>query len=146
MARVDHDVDATWNGFPGQSKDFPYASPNPIALHRDAELSRCGKADPAVLKTIREHKDNEGARYFLCAPFVNRLKFSGVPELQKRRSSFSSAQPKRACVPCRAGLSKPTGRLSFSCAHESHASLPAACCWVGMFFVAFPSAPSNLRL
>ena len=146
MTWVHHDIDATWNGSPCHSKNFPDTPSNPVSLNGDADLSRSSKAHPAVLEPIGEHKDDEGARYFFCAPFIDRVKFSGVPELQKRRSPASSAQPKRACVPCRAEPSRPTGRPSSSSAHETRASWRGACCWVGMFVVAFPSAPSNLRL
>jgi hypothetical protein len=84
VAGIDHDIDSTWNRRPRQTKDLPNSPANPVSFDGNADLSRSSKAHSAVLKPVGEHKDDEGARYFFCAPFVDRLKFSGVPELQKK--------------------------------------------------------------
>jgi hypothetical protein len=99
-----------------------------------------------MIESVGEQKDDKGARILSCAPFVDRLEFSGVLELEKPRELLSSAQPKRVCVPCHAELSKPTGRLSFSSARENHASLRDADCWVGTFSLAFRDAPKKISL
>ena len=90
-----------------------------------------------MIESVGEQEDSKGARILSCAPFVNRLEFSGVLEPEKPRELLSSVQPKRACVPCRVDFSKPTGRLSFSSELEIRAFLRDAGCWVGMFSLAF---------
>jgi hypothetical protein len=91
-----------------------------------------------LIESVGEQEDSKGARIFSCAPLVDRLKFSGILELEKPAAILSSAQPKRACVPWRAELSKPIGHPSFSSAPENHASWLDADCLVGTFSLAFP--------
>lgn len=96
MTGVYHDVDSTWNGPPGQSQNLADPPANPVSFNGHADLSRSGEADAAVIESIVKDKYDKGARYLFCAPFVDRLKFSGTLELQKVRSFrniVSSAQP-----------------------------------------------------
>lgn len=137
MTRVDDYIDAAWNIRPRCPQNFPDASADPVSFHRLAKLSRRGHADPAVLEAVGAHKDDKGARILSCAPLVNRLEFSGVLKLRKLLRLLSSAQPKRACVPYHAELSRPTGRLASSCARGNHAPLRDVCCSVGTFSLAF---------
>ena len=136
-ARIDHDIDSARNERPCHSQNLPDASTDSVPANGHADFPRRGQPHAAVIESIGEQKDNKGARILSRAPLVNRLEFSGVLELEKPRGLLSSAQPKRACVPCHAELSRPTGLLASSCAHENHASWHDACCWVGMFSLAF---------
>jgi hypothetical protein len=91
-----------------------------------------------MFEAVGEQEDDKGARILSRAPLINRLEFSGVLEDEKLRGLLSSAQPKRACVPCHAELSTPIGRLLSSYAHEIRASWLDADCLVGTFSLAFP--------
>jgi hypothetical protein len=93
VAGVHHDIKATWNGHPGQPENLADSSTNPISFNGHSDLSRSGEADAAVIESIGKYKHDKGARYLFCAPFVDRLKFSGILEPQKMRGFSSSAQP-----------------------------------------------------
>ena len=127
-AGIDHNINPAWNEWPGQPQDLANASSNPVPANGHANFSRRRQPHAAVVESIGEQKDNKGARIPSRAPLVYGLEFSGVLELEKPRGLLSSAQPKRACVPCHAELSRPTGLLATSYARENHASWHDACC------------------